>query len=197
MEKVYVMKSGDAYKVGVSVEPETRLRHLKIGNPYLKLVYQSQKLSNGYAVETLIHKNLNSYKISNEWFAGISENEIIRIVNEIVSSKEKNKNINRKTSGNPVIIQITCNGEHISLKECENQIEKEIKDIQFENSEIEKFTYSLRGYYVPNVFTDTILMLVFKANSIEEIQEELGNTISGNIYSLFSEDIESEIRRLE
>lgn len=87
MEKVYVMKSGDAYKVGVSVEPETRLRHLKIVNPYLELVYQSQKLSNGYAVEALIHKNLNSYKISNEWFAGISENEIIRIVNEIVSSK--------------------------------------------------------------------------------------------------------------
>lgn len=199
MEKIYVMKSGDAYKVGVSVKPETRLRHLKIGNPYLKLVYQSRELSNGYAVETLIHKNLNSYKISNEWFAGISENEIIRIVNEIVSSKgkTKNKNINRKTSGNLVTIQITYNGEHISLKECANQIEKEIKDIQFENSEIEKFTYSLRGYYVPNVFTDTILMSVFKANSIEEIQEELGNTISGNIYSLFSEDVESEIRRLE
>lgn len=199
MEKVYVMKSGDAYKVGVSVEPETRLRHLKIGNPYLELVYQSQKLSNGYAVETLIHKNLNSYKISNEWFAGISENEIIRIVNEIVSSKgkTKNKNINRKTSGNLVTIQITYNGERISLKECANQIEKEIKDIQFENSEIEKFTYSLRGYYVPNAFTDTILMSVFKTDSIEEIQETLGTTISGNIYSLFSDDVESEIRRLE
>ena len=198
MEKVYVMKSGDAYKVGVSVEPETRLRHLKIGNPYLELVYQSQKLSNGYAVETLIHKNLNSYKISNEWFAGIDENKIICIVNEIVSSKgeAKNKNI-KNPSRNPVIIQLTYNGERISLKECANQIEKEIKDIQFENSEIEKFTYSLRGYYVPNVFTDTILMSAFKTNSIEKIQETLGTTISGNIYSLFPEDVESEIRRLE
>ena len=198
MEKVYVMKSGDAYKVGVSVEPETRLRHLKIGNPYLKLVYQSQELSNGYAVETLIHKNLNSYKISNEWFAGIDENKIICIVNEIVSSKKKEKNKNIKNpSRNPVIIQLTYNGERISLKECANQIEKEIKDIQFENSEIEKFTYSLRGYYVPNVFTDTILMSVFKTDSIEEIQETLGTIISGNIYSLFSDDVESEIRRLE
>ena len=198
MEKVYVMKSGDAYKVGVSVEPETRLRHLKIGNPYLKLVYQSQELSNGYAVETLIHKNLNSYKISNEWFTGIDENKIICIVNEIVSSngKAKNKNI-KNPSRNPVIIQLTYNGERISLKECANQIEKEIKDIQFENSEIEKFTYSLRGYYVPNVFTDTILMSVFKTDSIEEIQETLGTIISGNIYSLFSDDVESEIRRLE
>ena len=198
MEKVYVMKSGDAYKVGVSVEPETRLRHLKIGNPYLKLVYQSQELSNGYAVETLIHKNLNSYKISNEWFAGIDENKIICIVNEIGSSKgeAKNKNI-KNPSRNPVIIQLTYNGERISLKECANQIEKEIKDIQFENSEIEKFTYSLRGHYVPNVFTDTILMSVFKTDSIEEIQETLGTIISGNIYSLFSDDVESEIRRLE
>lgn len=199
MEKVYVMKSGGAYKVGVSVEPETRLRHLKIGNPYLKLVYQSRELSNGYAVETLIHKKLNSYKISNEWFAGIDGNKIIRIVNEIVCSKgkTKNKNIDKNSSDNPIIIRLTYNGKHISFEECSNQIEKEIKNIQFENSEIEKFTYSLRGYYVPNVFTDTILMSVFKTNSIEEIQETLGTTISGNIYSLFPEDVESEIRRLE
>ena len=40
-------------------------------------------------------------------------------------------------------------------------------------------------------------MSVFKTNSIEEIQETLGTTISGNIYSLFPENVESEIRRLE
>ena len=40
-------------------------------------------------------------------------------------------------------------------------------------------------------------MSVFKTNSIEKIQETLGTTISGNIYSLFPEDVESEIRRLE
>jgi hypothetical protein len=134
-----------------------------------------------------------------EWFAGIDGNKIIRIVNEIVCSKgkTKNKNIDKNSSDNPIIIRLTYNGKHISFEECSNQIEKEIKNIQFENSEIEKFTYSLRGYYVPNVFTDTILMSVFKTNSIEEIQETLGTTISGNIYSLFPEDVESEIRRLE
>lgn len=199
MKKIYVMKSGDAYKIGVSIEPEARLKNLKIGNPYLKLVYQSQNLSNGYAVEALIHKKISSHKISNEWFAGIDENEIVRIVDEIVSSegKTENKNIDKNSSANPTIIYFVSNGKRISIEEYANQIEKEIKDMQIENAEIDKFAYSLKGYYVPNVFTDTILMSVFKTNSITEIQEMLGITISGNIYSLFPEDIESEVRRLE
>ena len=199
MKKIYVMKSGDAYKIGVSIEPESRLKNLKIGNPYLKLVYQSQNLSNGYAVEALIHKKISSHKISNEWFAGIDENEIVRIVDEIVSSegKTENKNIDKNSSANPTIIYFVSNGKRISIEEYANQIEKEIKDMQIENAEIDKFAYSLKGYYVPNVFTDTILMSVFKTNSITEIQEMLGITISGNIYSLFPEDIESEVRRLE
>lgn len=199
MKKIYVMKFGDAYKIGVSIEPEARLKNLKIGNPYLKLVYQSQNLSNGYAVEALIHKKISSHKISNEWFAGIDENEIVRIVDEIVSSegKTENKNIDKNSSANPTIIYFVSNGKRISIEEYANQIEKEIKDMQIENAEIDKFAYSLKGYYVPNVFTDTILMSVFKTNSITEIQEMLGITISGNIYSLFPEDIESEVRRLE
>lgn len=199
MEKVYVMKSGDAYKVGVSVNPKTRLRHLKIGNPYLELIYQSWELSNGYAVESLIHKKLNPYKISNEWFDGISESEIIRITNKIVSSKGKtdNKSTSKNASANPMIIHLTCNGKRTSLEECIKQTEKEIQDMQFENAEIEKFTYSLQGYYVPNIFTDTILMTIFKTDSIAEIQEMLGITIAGNIYSLFSEDAVSEMRELE
>lgn len=199
MKKIYVMKSGDAYKIGVSIEPETRLKNLKIGNPYLKLVYQSQELSNGYAVEALIHKKISSHKISNEWFTGIGKNEIVHIVDEIVSSKgnTKNKNIDKNANVNPTIIYLTSNGKHISIEEYANQIEKEIKDMQIENAEIEKFAYSLKGYYVPNVFTEAILTSIFKTNSITEIQEMLGVTISGNIYSLFPEDIESEIRRLE
>lgn len=199
MEKVYVMKSGDTYKVGVSVNPETRLKHLKIGNPYLRLIYQSRELSNGYTIESLIHKKLNSYKISNEWFEGIGENEIIRIVNETVSSKGKtdNKSTDKSASTNPIIIHLTCNGKRTSLEECIKQTEKEIQNMQFENAEIEKFTYSLQGYYVPNVFTDAILMAIFKMDSIAEIQEMLGITIAGNIYSLFPEDAVCEMRKLE
>ena len=199
MKKIYVMKSGDAYKIGVSIKPEIRLKNLKIGNHYLKLVYRSQELSNGYAVEALIHKKISSHKISNEWFAGIDENEIVHIVDEIVYSKGKteSKNIDKNSSANPIITYLVSNGKRISIEEYANQIEKEIKDMQIENAEIEKFAYSLKGYYVPNVFTDTILTSVFKASSITEIQEMLGITISGNIYSLFPEDIESEIRRLE
>ena len=110
----------------MSIEPETRLKNLKIGNPYLKLVYQSQELSNGYAVEALIHKKISSHKISNEWFTGIGKNEIVHIVDEIVSSKgnTKNKNIDKNTNVNPTIIYLTSNGKHISIEEYANQIRK-------------------------------------------------------------------------
>lgn len=57
------------------------------------------------------------------------QNEIVHIVDEIVSSKgnTKNKNIDKNANVNPTIIYLTSNGKHISIEEYANQIEKKSK----------------------------------------------------------------------
>ncbi len=197
MEKVYIMKSGNAYKVGVSSNPNARLKHLKIGNPQLELIYQSGFLDNGYTVEKLIHNKLKTYEISNEWFCGMGENEIILVADKLVSlsGKKPHKNTSKSKTSNDLFVR--HKGCVYPIERYLKQIEKETQDIQFENSEIEKFVHTLQGYYVPNVFTDAILMSVFKAKSILEIEKSQDVNITGNIYSIFSKEYVTKIKRIE
>jgi len=56
------------YKIGISKDPETRLKQLQTGNSNrLALVYTT-KAENRYKEERKIHKILEAYKLHGEWF---------------------------------------------------------------------------------------------------------------------------------
>ena len=58
------------YKVGISKNPETRLKKLQTGFPYkLKLhVKKPTQVDKVRLLETIIHRNIDNYKTNGEWF---------------------------------------------------------------------------------------------------------------------------------
>lgn len=64
-------------KIGISNNPERRLKNLNIGNAdELKLIYTKEATSCGYRDEVELHKKASGYCIKNEWF----EPEAIRFL---------------------------------------------------------------------------------------------------------------------
>lgn len=65
---VYLIQSGPLYKIGVSVNPKSRLMSLSTASPNpLRLVW-SKKYDDAYAVEKELHDQFNSKRINGEWF---------------------------------------------------------------------------------------------------------------------------------
>lgn len=68
---VYVARElvSGRYKVGISKDPEARLKELNIGNPEELILITSYKATeSGYLSESLAHKALESYHLRSEWF---------------------------------------------------------------------------------------------------------------------------------
>jgi len=67
---LYVIKEDNTpnYKIGISKNPELRLKQLQTGNSSkLSLIY-TVKAENRYKDETELHKIFEAYKIQGEWF---------------------------------------------------------------------------------------------------------------------------------
>ena len=89
MSKIYIVKNGDNYKIGISDNPNNRLRQLKSGNPYhIELIY-SQECKNARAVEKHLHRIFKQKRISREWFS-LTENELSEAISIIGSMFGKN-----------------------------------------------------------------------------------------------------------
>lgn len=77
---IYIIRCGDAVKVGFSSDPFTRIKELQTGNPQrlevIAVFPGSRKLEKG------IHARLNQYRISGEWFRWTPE-----VVNALESVK--------------------------------------------------------------------------------------------------------------
>lgn len=84
MKSVYVMKSGSAYKIGVSENPERRLRGLQIGNCDIKLVYKSELLKNAYTIESALHKKYCDCALGREWFSVEDEKRLVEDVCKLI-----------------------------------------------------------------------------------------------------------------
>lgn len=68
---IYVIGAeGPPYKVGISKNPERRLKSLQTAFPYkLKLhVKKSTEIAKVKLLETIIHRNINNYRTNGEWF---------------------------------------------------------------------------------------------------------------------------------
>lgn len=87
-KKLYIIQSGDSFKIGISKDPKKRLFSLKLGNPdkEMELIYESPMLSNPYDIEYQAHFVFYKYSIGREWFSGISKDKLIQKVDAIVCS---------------------------------------------------------------------------------------------------------------
>lgn len=85
-KKLYIIQSGDNFKIGVSKNPSKRLFSLKLGNPdaEMQLIYESPLLNNPYDIEYQAHFVFYKYSIGREWFSGISKEKVIQKVDAIV-----------------------------------------------------------------------------------------------------------------
>ena len=68
---VYVAQESTSgrYKIGISKDPERRIKELNIGNPeQLKLIHYFKSNGNKYESETITHKMYAAHRLRSEWF---------------------------------------------------------------------------------------------------------------------------------
>lgn len=65
---VYLMKSGSRYKIGVSIDPESRVKQLSTASPLPVELVASRRYDTAYEVEQALHERYNEYRVIGEWF---------------------------------------------------------------------------------------------------------------------------------
>lgn len=65
---LYIFKSQDKFKIGISSDVENRLKELKTGNPDLEIIYTCKVIDS--SIEIKVHNYLNEYRVvdTKEWF---------------------------------------------------------------------------------------------------------------------------------
>lgn len=91
---VYLIQSGgkknSPVKIGMANDPKARLKTLQTGNPVLLrllLTVKCNSRKHARRVESLLHKQLRSRNIINEWFA-VSRENLIKVLNVIGNTEE-------------------------------------------------------------------------------------------------------------
>lgn len=65
---VYIMRCGSYYKIGVSKDPERRVRELD-KRPYnIELIFTSSATEYAYKIERCLQEWLEEYKVGGEWY---------------------------------------------------------------------------------------------------------------------------------
>jgi predicted GIY-YIG superfamily endonuclease len=83
---VYIITNGEDYKVGVSVDPEKRLKQLQTGNSKKLSIVSTFEVSKKvvFAMEKEAHKLICAkYQKSGEWFKGASAFHINLLVDTV------------------------------------------------------------------------------------------------------------------
>lgn len=79
-DSVYLMRAGEFYKIGVSVNPKKRRKQMQTGCPRnIEIVYAFPD-SDAYRLEGALHELYEDNRTSGEWFIGICEDEFTRAV---------------------------------------------------------------------------------------------------------------------
>ena len=96
MQKLYIIRSGETqlFKIGISKDPDKRLKQLQTGNPNLLKIYFTFQINNKYQnikavnIETTLHNFLKEYvrkHILNEWF-NLTDNEVVKIAECLIQN---------------------------------------------------------------------------------------------------------------
>lgn len=76
---LYFIRCGDAVKIGMSSDPESRMQILSTGAP--GKLYLLAKIPNSGNIEAECHRKLSHLRINGEWFR--YTNEIDRLISEL------------------------------------------------------------------------------------------------------------------
>lgn len=134
-KSVYIIKSDDKYKVGVSKDPQQRLRAIGIGGANLKLIYSSPLISNPYEVESYLHSQLAEYAIGREWFSGVSEANIVKNVINAVEIHGKCLNYDESENTEPDF-NFVYGEKTVPYNEAINMIKAETEAMRAENDAV-------------------------------------------------------------
>lgn len=96
--KIYILKecASGRYKVGVSQDPDKRLKTLQIGNPkILQIVWSSPPCTNAITIEKAFHSRFAHSCIRGEWFkANVNLSDIVEYIMNSISESLSNETIN-------------------------------------------------------------------------------------------------------
>lgn len=73
---IYIISDGENFKVGVSNNPEKRLKTMQTGNSKTLTLEFTDYKNEPYKVEKFVHQRLDEYRGSGEWFTGCSIRDI-------------------------------------------------------------------------------------------------------------------------
>ena len=73
---IYIISDGKGFKVGVSVDPEKRLKTLQTGNRAKLVLEHFEHKNDPYKVEKYLHRTLAKYRTNGEWFEQCTLNNI-------------------------------------------------------------------------------------------------------------------------
>lgn len=90
IDHVYIIRQGTTrfFKIGVSNNPQNRLKNLQTGNPHqLKLVFSVPCHGiSAYKAERIIHTYLHRDQVKNEWFNINTDDRVIFIAQAMLNS---------------------------------------------------------------------------------------------------------------
>ena len=165
-KSVYLASSNGAYKIGISAHPEKRIAALRCGYPDMKLIFESDRISNAYYIENLLHRHYSSYSIGGEWFVLTNIENVIKKIKECVAQygdfSDTVKNIDTSYFNKVFFENRTCESE---------KIKAETQRMRDENEDIIGFIHSLNGGYESNNYTKLIYKTIF-GKTMKELQEQ-------------------------
>lgn len=86
---IYAIKSGNLIKVGVTTNLDQRFKTINGYRMDAELIYNTDKILNGYEIETKIHNQLKDIQYSGEWYYGNKKEYIIDTIKSITEKYGK------------------------------------------------------------------------------------------------------------
>lgn len=143
MQSIYVMESAGNCKIGVARFPKKRLRELGIGNRNIKLIYESNKLSNAFAVERYLHKKFSDCSLGREWF---SVEDQTAFVNDIKNAVADIGEIKDEQARLPEEMLVKEDGVMYTLADWIAKTEKEIEEMAQENERLLRLAIEVEAH---------------------------------------------------
>jgi hypothetical protein len=136
---IYLIESGDYYKIGKSKNVEERLKSYRLHNPNIKLIDTADVNDN---LEKVAHDILIDLKYDSEWFS--KDQRVVDVFNHIKNGDYENINKLLRYKENESIIS-NLKFELKSKNEKLEELSEEINDLKIKVLKCEKKTLKLIG----------------------------------------------------
>lgn len=173
VKKIYVAECNGNFKIGVSNNVATRLEQLVCGCPTIKLIYESDFISNAFELESVLHNLYKDKSVGGEWFSEVDIEEIKEIIKRHgnVSDYEKcRKEENERTS--TALLNTFNKFFTISKTDyAEDGRDVSVEELRYENEQISKFSIAVSGADVPNIYSDLIYDILLGKDTKQLVKE--------------------------